>query len=132
MPHRPADHGIPTLTQRAGPTLPPSAPLPDVPLLTEVALDSESAYADATFPPSTAAAETGADAWSMPKATKPDPAPDAPSDSSHASILAARLQAEVEQAMRQALTDAIEQIQARMDETLPHIVARVLQNVRPG
>ena len=49
-----------------------------------------------------------------------------------AAVLAARLQAEVEQAMRLALADAIEQIQARMDEELPRIVARVLQDVRPG
>ncbi|WZB74929.1 hypothetical protein WJ972_32840 [Achromobacter insuavis] len=37
MPHRPYDPGIPTLTQRAEPTLSPSTPPPDAPLLTDVA-----------------------------------------------------------------------------------------------
>ena len=50
MPHRPSDPGIPTLTQRAEPTLSPSAPLPDAPLLTEVAQDDAPAFADDAFP----------------------------------------------------------------------------------
>lgn len=152
MPHRPSDPGIPTLTQRAEPTLSPSAPLPDAPLLTEVAQDDAPAFADDAFPlltdlaqdddvplltetadavampPSAAAAVGGAQEDAIP----PKEAVASPDASPQASVLAARLQAEVEQVMRQALADAIEQIQARMDEELPRIVARVLQDVRPG
>ena len=154
MPHRPSDPGIPTLTQRAEPTLSPSAPLPEAPLLTEVAQDDAPAFADDAFPlltdvaqdddvplltetadavaapPSAAAAVSGAQEDAIPPLEAIASA--APDASPQASVLAARLQAEVEQVMRQALADAIEQIQARMDEELPRIVARVLQDVRPG
>ncbi|WP_116520176.1 hypothetical protein [Achromobacter insuavis] len=153
MPHRPSDPGIPTLTQRAEPTLSPSAPLPEAPLLTEVAQDDAPAFADDAFPlltdvaqddvplltetadavavpPSVAAAVSGTQEDAIPPLEAVAPA--APDASPQASVLAARLQAEVEQVMRQALADAIEQIQARMDEELPRIVARVLQDVRPG
>ena len=71
----------------------------------------------------------------MPAASQPAEPSAATSEATvppQAAVLAARLQAEVEQAMRLALADAIEQIQARMDEELPRIVARVLQDVRPG
>ena len=152
MPHRPSDPGIPTLTQRAEPTLSPSAPLPDAPLLTEVAQDDAPAFADDAFPLLTDLAQDDdvpllpetADAVAMPRsaaaavggaqedAIPPEEAVASPDASPQASVLAARLQAEVEQVMRQALADAIEQIQARMDEELPRIVARVLQDVRPG
>ncbi len=50
MPHRPSDPGIPTLTQRAEPTLSPSTPPPDAPLLTEVAPERASAHDGDAFP----------------------------------------------------------------------------------
>lgn len=174
MPH-PTDPGIPTLTQRAEPTLSPSAGAPDAPVLTEVAHGGARAYADDAFPMLTDVAESSglhdwpaddfpvltdtAESDDFPLLTEaadlpaaPDAVPalpaasqpatqDAPLDAPtapeagvppQAAVLAARLQAEVEQAMRLALADAIEQIQARMDEELPRIVARVLQDVRPG
>lgn len=169
MPH-PTDPGIPTLTQRAEPTLSPSAGAPDAPVLTEVAHGGARAYADDAFPMLTDVAESSglhdwpaddfpvltdtAESDDFPLLTEaadlpaaPDAAPvmqaaSRPAEASaaaseatvppQAAVLAARLQAEVEQAMRLALADAIEQIQARMDEELPRIVARVLQDVRPG
>ncbi|CAB3655671.1 hypothetical protein LMG3458_00305 [Achromobacter deleyi] len=169
MPH-PTDPGIPTLTQRAEPTLSPSAGAPDAPVLTEVAHGGARAYADDAFPMLTDVAESSglhdwpaddfpvltdtAESDDFPLLTEaadlpaaPDAAPvmqaaSQPAEASaaaseatvppQAAVLAARLQAEVEQAMRLALADAIEQIQARMDEELPRIVARVLQDVRPG
>lgn len=130
MPHRPSDPGIPTLTQRAEPTLAPSAPLPEAPLLTEVAQDDAPAFADDAFPLLTDLAQD--DDVPLLTETADAVASAAPDASPQASVLSARLQAEVEQVMRQALADAIEQIQARMDEELPRIVARVLQDVRPG
>ncbi|WP_183007449.1 hypothetical protein [Achromobacter sp. UMC71] len=148
MPH-PSDPGIPTLTQRAEPTLSPSASLPDTPVLTEVADGGGRAYPDESFPLLTDVAEAddfpvltdAADAddfplltesADLPSAAANAPAPAALTSPPPASILAARLQAEVEQAMRLALADAVEQLQARMDEELPRIVARVLQDLRPG
>ncbi|WP_025137149.1 hypothetical protein [Achromobacter sp. DH1f] len=170
MPH-PSDPGIPTLTQRAEPTLSPSAGAPDAPVLTEVAQGGARAYADDAFPVLTDVAESAdsndwpaddfpvltdtAESDDFPLLTEaadlpaaPEAAPALPAASQpaaqvaptpseagvppQAAVLAARLQAEVEQAMRLALADAIEQIQARMDEELPRIVARVLQDVRPG
>lgn len=154
MPH-PSDPGIPTLTQRAEPTLSPTASLPDTPVLTEVANGGGQAYPDESFPLLTEVAESAefndfplltdaadpddfpllTEAADLPPVTVPAPAAVTKATASAtppASILAARLQAEVEQAMRQALADAIEQLQARMDEELPRIVARVLQDVRPG
>lgn len=148
MPHHPSDPGIPTLTQRAEPTLSPSAPpaggargatdpYPDdaFPLLTEVADADVPVLTDPAggddFPLLTdpvddhgvplrtdAAADADDAGMAMPS---PPPA-----------ILAARLQAEIEQAMRAALADAVAGIQARMDEELPGIVARVLRDLRPG
>jgi hypothetical protein len=173
MPH-PTDPGIPTLTQRAEPTLSPSASRPDAPVLTEVAQDRARAYPDEAFPVLTDVAESAglndwpaddfplltataesddfpllteaadlpaapdADRPAMPAASQAAVQGELPAQASPAvvppqgAVLAARLQAEVEQAMRQALADAIEQIQTRMDEELPRIVARVLQDVRPG
>jgi len=167
----PTDPGIPTLTQRAEPTLSPSAGAPDAPVLTEVAHGGARAYPDDAFPVLTDVAESaGLHDWpaddfpvltdtaesddfpllteaadlpaapdavpALPAASQPatQDAPTAPEAGvpPQAAVLAARLQAEVEQAMRLALADAIEQIQARMDEELPRIVARVLQDVRPG
>lgn len=128
MPTRPNDPGIPTLTQRAEPTL---YPLPadeaDAPLLTELADDADPAFDDDAFPLLTEVAheqEVEADAQAQAEAAVaalPDP-----------TVLTARLQAEVEQLMRQALAQAIEQIQSRMDAELPGIVTRVLKDVRPG
>lgn len=126
MPTRPNDPGIPTLTQRAEPTLHAlSADEADAPLLTELADDAEPAYADDAFPLLTEVAheqeaEAEAEAQAA-TAALPDP-----------TVLAARLQAEVEQLMRRALADAIGQIQTRMDEELPGIVTRVLKDIRPG
>ncbi len=150
MPH-PSDPGIPTLTQRAEPTLSPSASLPDTPVLTEVADSRGRAYPDESFPLLTDVAEAddfplltdAADTDDFPLLTESADLPPAAAGTPQpvgatlaspppASILAARLQAEVEQAMRLALADAVEQLQARMDEELPRIVARVLQDLRPG
>ncbi|MFY4256149.1 hypothetical protein ACOTCG_01020 [Achromobacter xylosoxidans] len=150
MPHHPSDPGIPTLTQRAEPTLSPSTPpvgaahgathtYPDdaFPLLTEVADADVPVLTDPAggddfplltdpvddhgVPLLTEAADNAGDAGTAMPSEPPPPA-----------ILAARLQAEVEQAMRAALADAITRIQAHMDEELPRIVARVLRDVRPG
>ncbi|MBB1592459.1 hypothetical protein [Achromobacter sp. UMC46] len=129
MPTRPNDPGIPTLTQRAEPTLYRPADEEDAPLLTERADDDgdDSAFADDAFPLLTEVAheqEAEADAEAQAEAahaTLPD-----------ATVLTARLQAEVEQLMRQALAEAVALIQTRMDAELPGIVARVLKDVRPG
>lgn len=130
MPTRPNDPGIPTLTQRAEPTLyPPTADEADAPLLTERADNDgvEPAFADDAFPLLTEVAhaqEAEADAQAQAEAAQaalPDP-----------TVLTARLQAEVEQLMRQALAEAIAHIQTRMDAELPGIVTRVLKDVRPG
>lgn len=130
MPTRPNDPGIPTLTQRAEPTLyPPAADEADAPLLTERADNDgvEPAFADDAFPLLTEVAhaqEAEADAQAQVEAAQaalPDP-----------TVLTARLQAEVEQLMRQALAEAIAHIQTRMDAELPGIVTRVLKDVRPG
>lgn len=136
MPHHPTDAGIPTLTQRAEPTLaphePPPGPTPGAhapgtprpdaddawPLLTDVADDDVPLLTDVAG--NEAPAHPGGSAASPRSETPPSP------------ILAARLQAEIEQAMRLALADAISQIQARMDAELPAIVARVMREVRPG
>lgn len=134
MPSRPNDPGIPTLTQRAEPTL--YAPLPpdepDTPVLTELADDASDVDADDAFPLLTDVADdpdwnvdeapaVHANVASPPARALPD-----------ATVLSARLQAEVEQLMRRALADAVEQLQARMDKELPGIVSRVLNEVRPG
>ena len=128
MPSRRTDPGIPTLTQRAEPTLYGSAGASadsdaDAPILTELANDAGTAYADEAFPLLTDVADTAE--TPEPPLTANVPLPDA-------TVLTARLQAEVEQLMREALADAIEQIQSRMDAELPAIVARVLKGVRPG
>ncbi|MGS1006794.1 hypothetical protein [Achromobacter anxifer] len=132
MPSRSADPGIPTLTQRAEPSLyQPSAPDDaDPPMLTELADDGAQAQDADAFPLLTEVAE-GVDA--SPDIIQPVAAlPAARAATPDATVLSARLQAEVEQLMREALAEAIEQIQARMDAELPRIVARVLQDVRPG
>ncbi|MGE6914731.1 hypothetical protein [Achromobacter kerstersii] len=133
MPSRPTDPGIPTLTQRAEPTL--HAPLgpaePDAPLLTDLADDAD---ADDAFPLLTDIADGQGHDWDVDEAPAAyaaalqTPAPALPD----ASVLSARLQAEVEQLMRRALADAIDQIQMRMDAELPGIVTRVLSEVKPG
>ncbi len=132
MPSRSADPGIPTLTQRAEPSLYPSSAQDDAdaPVLTELA-DDEPAYDDDAFPLLTDVADSP-DASLDNAAVAPAPAQAAPAALPDATVLSARLQAEIEQLMREALADAIEQIQARMDAELPRIVARVLQDVRPG
>ncbi|WKK16460.1 hypothetical protein QQL45_22030 [Achromobacter insolitus] len=132
MPSRSADPGIPTLTQRAEPSLYPSSAQDDAdaPVLTELA-DDEPAYDDDAFPLLTDVADSP-DASLDNAAVAPAPAQTAPAALPDATVLSARLQAEIEQLMREALADAIEEIQARMDAELPRIVARVLQDVRPG
>lgn len=130
MPSRPNDPGIPTLTQRAEPSL---YPLPadeaPAPLLTELASDPEPAYADDAFPLLTDVADSDDESD-----TESDAAPIQVASAAlpDATVLTARLQAEVEQLMRDALADAIDQIQTRMDAELPGIVARVLRDVRQG
>lgn len=148
MPARPSDSGIPTLTQRAEPTLhvPSAVDEPDAPLLTERADDDD-------FPLLTDVADSLAEDWNVdeapavhaaarpvPAESSPDAAPfttiptlaAASAPPPDASVLTARLQAEVEHLMRQALTDAIQQMQARMDAELPDIVRRVLSEVKRG
>ncbi|HEY9269324.1 MULTISPECIES: hypothetical protein [Achromobacter] len=129
MPSRPADHGIPTLTQRAEPSLyPPSAEDGvDAPVLTDLADDGAQADDDDAFPLLTEVADGEDTSLASAPAQAPVPAPQP-----DATVLSARLQAEVEQLMREALAEAIDRIQARMDAELPRIVARVLQDVRPG
>lgn len=159
MPARPSDPGIPTLTHRAEPSFHDPADDADTPLLTELADEAGPVYENDPFPVLTdvagedvadedvadeVAAHNGpppspvADRATGPAATPAAaslpagraPAPTAPLPD--ASVLAARLQAEVEQLMRGALADAITQLQARMDEELPAIVSRVLNEVRRG
>lgn len=131
MPSRSSDPGIPTLTQRAEPSLhEPAQDDADAPLLTELADEAGPAYDEDPFPVLTEVAD---DVGSP----EPEPAPvlQAPRPAAalpDATVLAARLQAEVEQVMRQALADAIGQIQERMDAELPAIVARVLNEVKRG
>ncbi|CAB3856316.1 MAG: hypothetical protein ACWGIK_12760 [Achromobacter pulmonis] len=142
MPHYPSDAGIPTLTQRAEPTLapyqpPPSAgstpasPARDVgrpdagdtwPVLTDVADDDVPLLTDVASDEEPAHPAGSAAPLPREPLTETPPSP----------ILAARLQAEIEQAMRLALADAISQVQARLDAELPAIVARVMREVRPG
>lgn len=138
MPSRSNDTGIPTLTQRAEPTLyAPRAPAePEEsgpPVLTDRADDAPVTNADDAFPLLTDIADGRGQDWDV------DEAPAVHANATHAaaalpdaSVLTARLQAEVEQLMRRALADAIEQIQTRMDAELPSIVSRVLNEVRPG
>lgn len=138
MPSRSNDTGIPTLTQRAEPTLyAPRAPAEPEdygpPVLTDRADDAPVPDADDAFPLLTDIADGRGQDWDV------DEAPAVHANATHAaaalpdaSVLTARLQAEVEQLMRRALADAIEQIQTRMDAELPSIVSRVLNEVRPG
>jgi len=132
MPSRSADHGIPTLTQRAEPSLyPPATPDDaDTPVLTELADDGAQAHDDDAFPLLTEVAD--GDNASPDIISSEAAVPAARLAAPDATVLSARLQAEVEQLMREALAEAIDQIQARMDAELPRIVARVLQDVRPG
>lgn len=125
MPSRHTDPGIPTLTQRAEPSLYGSVADDDAPVLTELANETGAAYADDAFPLLTEVAESPEPAPAAASRPAAAPLPDA-------TVLTARLQAEVEQLMREALADAIDQIQARMDAELPVIVSRVLNGVRPG
>lgn len=138
MPSRSNDTGIPTLTQRAEPTLyaprePAEREDSGPPVLTDRADDAPVTDADDAFPLLTDIADGRGQDWDV------DEAPAVHANATHtaaalpdASVLTARLQAEVEQLMRRALADAIEQIQTRMDAELPSIVSRVLNEVRPG
>ncbi|MGB3432338.1 hypothetical protein [Achromobacter sp.] len=132
MPSRSADHGIPTLTQRAEPSLypPPAEDDLDAPLLTELADDAAAAHDDNAFPLLTDVADS--DDTSLDTAILETPTLASRAALPDPTVLSARLQAEVEQLMREALAEAIDQIQTRMDAELPRIVARVLQDVRPG
>ncbi|MCW3152626.1 hypothetical protein N8H69_08795 [Achromobacter spanius] len=139
MPSRSNDTGIPTLTQRAEPTL--YAPRPPLetegrvpPVLTELADDAPAAYADDAFPLLTDIADGHGQDWDVDEAPAAVHAAAAQTTVAQpdATVLSARLQAEVEQLMRRALADAVEQIQTRMDAELPGIVSRVLNEVRPG
>lgn len=135
MPSRPNDPGIPTLTQRAEPTLytPPATDEADTPVLTERADDADD------FPVLTDVAGEFAQDWNVDEAPavyaavqQAAAAPAATALLPEASVLTARLQAEVEQLMREALADAVKQMQTRMDAELPGIVERVLSQVKPG
>lgn len=139
MPARPTDPGIPTLTQRAEPTLyaSPAPQMEDAPVLTELAEPSHDEAADDGFPLLTdvaEVAETLSQDWDVDEAPAvlATALPLSRTALPDASVLTARLQAEVEQLMRRALADAIDQMQTRMDAELPGIVARVLNEVKPG
>lgn len=123
-----SDPGIPTLTQRAEPTLAPptetappahsSAPAaPDLPVLTQVA--------DEQAPPMPAHAAGGTGlphaAWST-----------ATGVGAGDTVLRAALQAELEQALQRALDDASTNLRARLEAELPALIDRAVRSVRPG
>ncbi|GAB1578199.1 hypothetical protein [Bordetella petrii] len=123
-----SDPGIPTLTQRAEPTLAPptetappahsSAPAaPDLPVLTQVA--------DEQAPPMPAHAAGGTGlphaAWST-----------ATGVGAGDTVLRAALQAELEQALQRALDDASANLRARLEAELPALIDRAVRSVRPG
>lgn len=123
MPHY-SDPGIPTLTQRAEPTLAPdpgaaqaaSAHGADLPVLTQVA--------DRPGPEARADAAGGAGlpqaAWSTAAGAAGD------------AVLRAALQAELEQALQRALDDAAAGLRARLEAELPALIERAVRGVRPG
>ncbi|WP_459617741.1 hypothetical protein [Bordetella sp. 2513F-2] len=123
---RPDDfHAIPTLTQRAEPTLRPDDP--HAPVLREIVPGPGRAPA-ADVPRLDARADEPGYA---PGGTL-GPEPAAPDASPREAVLRAALQAEIERAVQAALQDAVAQMQARLDDELPALVARALQRVRPG
>ncbi|MBV7481976.1 hypothetical protein [Bordetella sp. BOR01] len=124
MPHY-SDPGIPTLTQRAEPTLSPVPDTPaaggahnaDLPVLTQVA--------DHPVPNTRADAAGGAGspqaAWST-----------AAGAGAGDAVLRAALQAELEQALQRALDDATAGMRTRLEAELPALIDRAVRAVRPG
>lgn len=131
MPHQYSDPGIPTLTQRAEPTLGPTqaAPAeqarrqPQVPVLTQVTDTPTLA------PPTDAAggADAAHTAWSSAAV-----AGTAAGTTGADAVLRSALQAELEQALRHAIDDAAAGLRARMEAELPALIERAVRAVRPG
>ncbi|CAP42108.1 hypothetical protein [Bordetella petrii] len=122
MPHY-SDPGIPTLTQRAEPTLAPesgtagaAAHDADLPVLTQVAGHSVAGL------PADAAGGAGLPqaAWSTAAGAAGD------------AVLRAALQAELEQALQRAVDDAAAGLRARLEAELPALIERAVRGVRPG
>ena len=118
-----SDPGIPTLTQRAEPTLAPDAGAPgagaargsDLPVLTQVAdLPGSAAQAGA------AGGDSPQAAWSTAAGAAGD------------TVLRAALQAELEQTLQRALDDATAGLRARLEAELPALIDRAVRGVRPG
>ncbi|HYG45639.1 MAG TPA: hypothetical protein VEA17_22150 [Bordetella sp.] len=124
MPHY-SDPGIPTLTQRAEPTLAPvpDAPGPggahsiDLPVLTQVAgHTAPNAGSDAA-----GGAGSPQAAWST-----------AGGSGAGDAVLRAALQAELEQALQRAVDEASDSLRARLEAELPALIDRAVRAVRPG
>lgn len=119
MPHDP-DPGIPTLTQRAEPTLAtddtPNTqdPQDELPVLTDIDDSSEACMAGGVGMPQ-AAFSTVSDGVEA-----------------NMTVLRTALQAELEQALQLALDDAAAGVRARLEAELPTLIARALSKVRPG
>ncbi|MVW71890.1 hypothetical protein [Bordetella sp. 15P40C-2] len=117
------DPGIPTLTQRAEPSLGTAYEAPvgpsddDFPVLTDVAahpdMPAEPSIADAAGPQHAVPASTGS----------ADPT---------LTVLRAALQAELEQALNQAVEDAAADLRSRLEAELPALIDRAVRQVRPG
>jgi len=125
MPHY-SDPGIPTLTQRAEPTLAPSAaerpaPYPagtaELPVLTQVAGQ-----------PAPATHSHAAGGAGSPQAAFSTAAGASATDA----VLRAALQAELEQALQRAVDEAAAGLRARLEAELPALIERAARAVRPG
>ncbi|WP_026640378.1 hypothetical protein [Bordetella petrii] len=129
MPHHYSDPGIPTLTQRAEPTLGSTQPAPaeqarpqpQVPVLTQVTDTPSSAL------PSDAAggADAAHAAWSAAAAA-------GTATAGADAVLRSALQAELEQALQHAIDDAAAGLRARLEAELPALIERAVRAVRPG
>lgn len=133
MPH-PSDPGIPTLTQRAEPTLAPATPAPprqtrperdDLPVLTEVADPDAPVLAPGTANAHAPQAAGGAHSPQAAFST-------ASQSDANTAVLRAALQAELEQTLQRALDDATAQLRARLEAELPALIDRAVKSVRPG
>lgn len=133
MPH-PSDPGIPTLTQRAEPTLAPATPTPphqarsahdDLPLLTEVADRDTPVVAPGTAHVHAPQAAGGAHSPQAAFST-------ASHSDANTAVLRAALQAELEQTLQRAVDDATAQLRTRLEAELPALIDRAVKSVRPG
>jgi len=124
MPHY-SDPGIPTLTQRAEPTLAPdsgtaqagSAHGAELPVLTQVV---DQPGPDAQAADAAGGAGLPQAAWSTAAGAAGD------------AVLRAALQAELEQALQRAVDDAAAGLRARLEAELPALIERAVRGVRPG